>query len=291
MVACGRRPILSLSAVNPAFRESLAARCDHHSMRHRFRRHRIARISRLEESVDRRRRFVPCVSSVDLLPILDSARSARLRRCPRRDRKVSAAVVETIDGFCDLALAARSSADQLWPISWRRRQCHRRCLHLAISAHRIRDGCDSDLRAKSALDFSADKNSGRSVHRQHCLQRVPDTETRHPRGRTVLFISQHPAHICAGSCRRGTLRLCHGYSPFFVGRTPVPPTSAPHRSKKNCHIRSGREMEVVTASGVAAVAAATARTRRTRNKIRVSVAGSRTPSWASCKSLCAYLRL
>jgi len=32
------------------------------------------------------------------------------------------------------------------------------------------------------LDFSADKNSRRSVRRQHRLQRVPDTETRHPRG-------------------------------------------------------------------------------------------------------------
>src|SRR5439155_5539891 len=162
--------------------------CADYSMRYRFRRARIAHISRLEELVDRRRRFVPCVSSVDLLSILDSARSARLRRCARRNRKVPTALVETIDEFCDLALAARSRADQLWLISWRRRRPHSRRLHLAISAHRTRHGWSSDLRAKSTLDFSADKNSRRSVRRQHRLQRLPDTETCHPRGRAVLFI-------------------------------------------------------------------------------------------------------
>src|SRR5881396_2474204 len=68
MVARGRRPILSLSAVHPAPCESVSARCADYSMRYRFRRARIARSSGLEESVDPRRRFVPCVSSVDLLP-------------------------------------------------------------------------------------------------------------------------------------------------------------------------------------------------------------------------------
>src|SRR5207244_13656913 len=112
------RPVLHVTTVYLAFRKSLAARCDHYSMPHRFRRARIANVSRLEESGDRRRRFVPCISSVDLLSILDSARSARLRRCARRNRKVPTTLVETIDGFCDLALAARSGADQLWLIPW-----------------------------------------------------------------------------------------------------------------------------------------------------------------------------
>jgi peptidoglycan/LPS O-acetylase OafA/YrhL len=59
---------------------------------------------------------------------------------------------------------------------------HSRRVRLAISAHRTRHGRASDLRSKSALDFSVNKNSRRSVHRQHRVQRVPDTETRHPRG-------------------------------------------------------------------------------------------------------------
>ena len=227
MVARGRRPILSLSAVHPAPCESVAARarCADYSMRHRFRCARITRSSGLEKSVDRWRRFVPCVSSVDLLSILDSARSARPRRCARRDRKIPAALVGTIDEFCDLALAACLGADQLWLISRRRRQSHRRRLHLAISAHRTRHGWTPHLRAKSAVDFSTDKDSGRSVRCQHRLQRVPDTETRHPRGRAVLFISQHPAHICDRSCRCGTLCLRCGYSSFFVGRTTFLTTS------------------------------------------------------------------
>ena len=105
------------------------------------------------------------------------------------------------------------------------RQSHSRRLRLAISAHRTRHGWASDLRAKSALDFSAAKNSRRSVHRQHRLQHLSHTETRHPRVRAILFISQHPGHIRARSCRRGTLCLRHGYSSLFLGRTTFLTTS------------------------------------------------------------------
>src|SRR5437763_268512 len=79
MVARRRRPILSLSAVHPAFRESLATRCDYHSMRDRLRRDRAPRLSRLAK-LRRRRRVIPRLSSLDLLSVLDTARSARVRR-------------------------------------------------------------------------------------------------------------------------------------------------------------------------------------------------------------------
>src|SRR5439155_10410783 len=50
MVARGRRPILSLSAVHPAPCESVAARCADYSMRYRFRRARDRKSTRLNSS-------------------------------------------------------------------------------------------------------------------------------------------------------------------------------------------------------------------------------------------------
>jgi hypothetical protein len=74
------------------------------------------------------------------------------------------------------------------------------------------------LCTKSAAAVSSRCNSRRSVHRQHRLQRLPDSETRHSRGRPVLHTSQHRSHLRARASRRRILCLRHGYSPFFVGR-------------------------------------------------------------------------
>src|SRR5206468_1162843 len=54
---------------------------------------------------------------MDLLSNLDATRSARVRSCDCRDRKISAAIVATADNLDDLALGACSLADCLQRIS------------------------------------------------------------------------------------------------------------------------------------------------------------------------------
>ena len=94
MVARDRRPILSRLAVDSDLDQLLAARGDHHSLHNLYRRTRLARGSRMEKSVDRRRRVVPRFPSMDLLSNLDPARSARVWRCAGVNRKISSAMVE-----------------------------------------------------------------------------------------------------------------------------------------------------------------------------------------------------
>src|SRR5205814_8019966 len=97
MVARDRGPILSRLAVDSDFDQLLAACGHHHSLHDLYRRTHLARRSRVAKSRWRRRRIVPCVSSVDLLSDLDTARSACVRCCPGRDREVSAVLVATAD--------------------------------------------------------------------------------------------------------------------------------------------------------------------------------------------------
>jgi hypothetical protein len=84
-----------------------------HSLRHRSRWNRAARISCLAEP-GRNRRLLPRLSNMDLLCDLDPARSARLRRRPGCDRKIPAAtIVATPDEFRSLALVARTRTHHL----------------------------------------------------------------------------------------------------------------------------------------------------------------------------------
>jgi hypothetical protein len=93
-------------------------------------------------------------------------------------------------------------ADRLCIVSGRDRKPHRCCVRLAIPAHRYWHGRTSRLRGEPAAPALSSRYPRRRVHRQHRLQRLPDSETRHQRGRRVLHKSQHRPCLHAGPSRR-----------------------------------------------------------------------------------------
>jgi hypothetical protein len=169
---------------------------------------------------------------VDLLSNLDPTRSARVRSCPGSNREISTNLVATPHQLGTLALATRARANRLRTVPRRNRRPHRLCVRLAIPTHRRRHGRAPCLCGESAATVPSSCNSWRRLHRQHRLQRLPDSETRHSRVRSVLHKLQHPADICARSCRRGTLCLRRGHSPFLCDRATFPPIASPTRSTK-----------------------------------------------------------
>ena len=78
-----------------------------------------------------------------------------------------------------VALAARARANRLRIVSRRNQKPHCLCLCLAIPTHRRRHGRASCLRGQSATPALSSCNSRRRLHRQHRLQRLPDSETRY----------------------------------------------------------------------------------------------------------------
>src|SRR5205085_3758804 len=101
-----------MSSVSFTLSESPAPHGSGRSERDRLGRHPAADLSCLSKSLRDRRRLVPQLSSMDLLPDLDPARPACVWRRSRGDREISTAMVATVDESCDLALAAWARADQ-----------------------------------------------------------------------------------------------------------------------------------------------------------------------------------
>ena len=62
-------------------------------------------------------------------------------------------------------------------LSRRNRYAHRFCVRLAIPTDRGRHGRASCLRGQSATAALSSCDSRRRIHRQHCLQCLPDSET------------------------------------------------------------------------------------------------------------------
>src|SRR2546423_931308 len=138
---------------------------------------------------------------MDLLSDLDATRSACFRGWIGRDRKVPAAMVATFDEFCGLALAARPRIDCLRALAGRRRLSGNRIGDLAIPASGVWLFSSADMRAKRSTATSASPTSRRHFYRNDFLQRIPCSETGHPRSRTILFGQEHRAKFDVRSHR------------------------------------------------------------------------------------------
>ena len=200
LVACRRRPVLSRASFHITFCESPAQRGNHRSVCDLRRRDSAANSYRLSKSRCGCRSFVPQLPDLDLLSHLDPPRSAGVRCRVGRDRKISTAMVEAINGFRDLALVTWARADRLCLVARRRRLSDTDGRSLAISASCLWICCFACVRGQSALFFQPGKHSRRGIHRQHCLQCVSRSEARHSRGRTILFCLRCRAYV--GICTR-----------------------------------------------------------------------------------------
>src|SRR4051812_42320027 len=120
-----------------------------------------------------------------------------------------------------LAFAARARANRLRTVSRRNRKSHSCCVWLAIPTHCCRDGRNACLCGQSATSTLSNRSPRCRVHRQHRLQRLPDSENCYQRCGTILHNSLHRSHVCDRASRGTTLRLHRRSDSLPVDRTSV----------------------------------------------------------------------
>jgi hypothetical protein len=166
---------------------------------------------------------------------------------------------------CGVALAAIERFRPKW---WqglmnsvgRKRLSHRHRLRVAIPAHRSWDGDVSDLRRQPAAVLSSDCNSWRGLHRQYRVQRVLDSENRHPFRRAILQQPQHRAHVRARSSRSRDCCLRRCGALILRNRTTIPAIASPHCSTEVRQSRRRRRRRNRSTPHTMRINTATART-------------------------------
>ena len=128
----------------------------------------------------------------------------------------------TEDGIIDIeGKAATGSGERLG----KRASFNSRLSHSAW-----RHGSASDLHRQPTTISKSGRNSWRSFHRQHRIQRVLDSETRYPFRRAILHQPPHRAYVRARSRRRRDSCVCRSCFAICCNRTSFPAVTTSSRA-------------------------------------------------------------